>query len=97
MANSPRRPAHARGRFDQPQAFTITDGRIPNQLAAVAIHPTNGKAYVVSTAASPNGPLRFNHMAQGLGIGSTATRAEVAAAQTDQTLRRTAPLNMNQG
>ena len=81
-----------------PQTPTTPTGAFPNQLAAIAIHPTNGKAYVVSTGASPNGPLRFNHMAQGLvSVFDAATRVEVAAAQTDATLRRTAPLNMNQG
>jgi YVTN family beta-propeller protein len=81
-----------------PQTFTTPTGAFPNQLAAIAVHPTNGKAYVVSTGASPNGPLRFNHMAQGLvSVFDAATRVEVAAAQTDSTLRRTAPLNMNQG
>lgn len=81
-----------------PQTFTSPTGAFPNQLASVAIHPLSGKAYVVSTGASPNGPLRFNSMVQGLvSVFDTATRAEVTATQTDPTVRRTAPLNLNQG
>lgn len=81
-----------------PQLFTTPTGAFPNQLAAIAVHPTNGKAYVVSTAASPNGPLRFNQMAQGLvSVFDAAFRTEVTAAQTDAAVRRTAPLNLNQG
>ena len=81
-----------------PQTFTTPTGAYPNQLAALAIQPTSSRAYVVSTAASPNGPLRFNQMVQGLvSVFDTTTRAEVTAAQTDPTVRRTAPLNMNQG
>jgi YVTN family beta-propeller protein len=81
-----------------PQAFTTPTGAFPNQLAAVALHPSQPLAYVVSTGASPNGPLRFNQMAQGLlSVFNTGTRAEVTAAQTDPNVRRTAPLNLNQG
>ncbi|MBI3249367.1 MAG: beta-propeller fold lactonase family protein [Deltaproteobacteria bacterium] len=81
-----------------PQTFTTPTGAFPNQLAAVAIHPSSGRAYVVSTGASPNGPLRFNSMVQGLvSVFDTATRIEVTAAQTDPSVRRTAPLNLNQG
>lgn len=81
-----------------PQTFTTPTGAYPNQLAALALHPSNGNAYVVSTGASPNGPLRFNSNVQGLvSIFNTASRAEVTAAQTDPNVRRTAPLNMNQG
>ena len=55
-------------------------------------------SYVVSTAASPNGPFRFNVMAQGLvSVFNTTSRTEVTAAQTDPNVRRTAPLNLNQG
>src|SRR5262249_50551918 len=73
-------------------------GCFPNQLAAIAIQPTASRAYVVSTAASPNGPLRFNQMNQGLvSVFNTGTRTEVLAAQTDPNVRRTAPLNLNQG
>lgn len=81
-----------------PQAFTTPTGAYPNQLAAIAVHPTNGKAYVPSTAASPNGPFRFNGMAQGIvSVFDTSFRTEFTAAQTDAAVRRTAPLNMNQG
>ncbi len=79
-------------------AFTTPTGAFPNQLAAIALHPSQPLAYVVSTGASPNGPLRFNQMAQGLvSVFNTGARAEVTAAQTDPNLRRTAPLNLNQG
>ncbi|HET6202588.1 MAG TPA: hypothetical protein VFI25_07270 [Planctomycetota bacterium] len=81
-----------------PQTFTTPTGCFPNQLASIAIHPDGVRAYVVSTAASPNGPLRFNSMAQGLvSLFDTASRVEVTAPQTDPTVRRTAPLNLNQG
>jgi YVTN family beta-propeller protein len=81
-----------------PQTFTTPTAAFPNQLAAIALHPATTRAYVVSTAASPNGPLRFNQMAQGLlSVFDTGTRAEVTAAQTDPNVRRTAPLNLNQG
>src|SRR5439155_18230913 len=54
--------------------------------------------YVVSTGASPNGPLRFNSNNQGLvSVFDTLTRSETTAAQTDPSVRRTAPLNLNQG
>jgi YVTN family beta-propeller protein len=81
-----------------PQTFTTPTGAFPNQLAAIALHPTTGRAYVVSTGASPNGPLRFNQMAQGLvSVFDAATRTELTSAQTDAVFRRTAPLNLNQG
>ena len=81
-----------------PQTFTTPTGAFPNQLAAIAIQPGKARAYVVSTGASPNGPIRFNHNVQGLvSVFDTTTRNEITAAQTDATLRRTAPLNMNQG
>ena len=81
-----------------PQAFTTPTGAYPNQLASLALQPGTGRGYVVSTAASPNGPLRFNQMVQGLAsVFDTTTRTEITAAQTDPTVRRTAPLNMNQG
>jgi len=81
-----------------PQAFTTSTGAFPNQLAAIAIHPLLGFTYVASTGASPNGPFRFNSNAQGLvSVFNTATRVEITAAQTDPTVRRTAPLNLNQG
>ena len=81
-----------------PQTFTTPTGAYPNQLASVSIQPGQNRAYVVSTAASPNGPFRFNQMAQGLvSVFDTGTRAEITAAQTDASVRRTAPLNLNQG
>jgi YVTN family beta-propeller protein len=81
-----------------PQTFATPTGCFPNQLAAIALHPTNGTGYVVSTAASPNGPLRFNQMAQGLvSLFNVAGRTEVTSAQTGAAVRQTAPLNLNQG
>src|SRR4029434_7854662 len=81
-----------------PQSFTTPTGAFPNQLASIALQPGAGRGYVVSTAASPNGPLRFNQMAQGLvSVFDTSTRAEVLATQSDTKFRRTAPLHMNQG
>ncbi|MEO8134141.1 MAG: cytochrome D1 domain-containing protein, partial [Betaproteobacteria bacterium] len=81
-----------------PQTFTTPTGAYPNQLASVAIQPGQNRAYVVSTGASPNGPFRFTHMAQGLvSAFDTSTRTEITAAQGDPNVRRTAPLNLNQG
>jgi DNA-binding beta-propeller fold protein YncE len=81
-----------------PQTFTTPTGAYPNQLAAIALHPTSGLAYVVSTGASPNGPLRFNQMAQGLvSVFNPLTNTEFTAGQTDPSVRRTSPLNLNQG
>jgi YVTN family beta-propeller protein len=81
-----------------PQTFTTPTGAYPNQLAAIALHPFDGRGYVVATAASPNGPLRFNHMAQGLvSVFNRSTRLEVTSGQTAALVRQTAPLNLNQG
>ena len=81
-----------------PQTFTTPTGAYPNQLASIAIQPGQQRAFVVSTGASPNGPIRFNQNVQGLvSVFNTATRSEITAAQTDPDLRRTAPLNLNQG
>lgn len=81
-----------------PQTFTTPTGAFPNQLADVSLHPSAGRGYVVSTGASPNGPLRFNSMAQGLvSVFDATARTEVTAAQTDPNVRQTAPLNLNQG
>ncbi|MBM3457684.1 MAG: hypothetical protein FJX77_04030 [Armatimonadetes bacterium] len=81
-----------------PQTFTTPTGAFPNQLADIAIRPNSNLAYVVSTGASPNGPLRFNSNVQGLvSVFNTGARAEITAAQTDTAVRRTAPLNLNQG
>lgn len=81
-----------------PQTFTTPTGAFPNQLASIALQPNTNRAYVVSTGASPNGPLRFNSMAQGLvSLFDTSTLTEITATQTDANVRRTAPLNLNQG
>src|SRR5207253_814238 len=81
-----------------PQTFTTSTGAYPNQLAAVALHPSQPLAYVVSTGASPNGPFRFNVNSQGLvSVFNTATGLEVASAQVGNDVRREAPLNINKG
>ena len=81
-----------------PQTFTVPTGAFPNQLAAIAIHPLGNRAYVPSTGASPNGPVRFNVNVQGLiSAFDVPARTEITASQTDPTTRRTAPLNLNQG
>lgn len=81
-----------------PQTFTTPTGAFPNQLAAIGLQPGANRGYIVSTGASPNGPLRFNHMNQGLvSVFNTATRAEITSAQTGATVRQEAPLNLNRG
>ncbi|MBI4822555.1 MAG: beta-propeller fold lactonase family protein [Deltaproteobacteria bacterium] len=81
-----------------PQTFTTPTGAFPNQLAQVALTPDGSRAYVVSTAASPNGPVRFNHNVQGLlSFFDVFTGLEVTSGQSDPAVRRTAPLNLNQG
>src|SRR5262245_57555802 len=81
-----------------PQMFMTPTGVFPNQLASIALHPTKQAGYVVSTGASPNGPLRFNSNSQGLvSVFNTATRTEVVSSQTGAAVRQTAPLNLNQG
>ncbi|HZN37272.1 MAG TPA: YncE family protein, partial [Planctomycetota bacterium] len=81
-----------------PQTFTRPTAAFPNQLASIAIRPGTGLGYVVSTGASPNGPLRFNQMVQGLvSVFDVAALTEVTAAQTGATLRQEAPLNLNRG
>lgn len=81
-----------------PQTFTTQTGAFPNQLASMSIIPYYNWAYVPSTGASPNGPFRFNVNNQGLlSVFNTATYTEITAGQTDESARRTAPLNMNQG
>ena len=81
-----------------PQTFVTPTSAFPNQLAAIGLQPTTGRAYVVSTGASPNGPLRFNQMIQGLvSVFDATTRLEITAAQTAPTVRQVAPLNLNQG
>src|SRR5262245_59291475 len=66
-----------------PQTFTTPTAAFPNQLASIAINPVSGLGYVVSTGASPNGPLRFNQMVQGLvSVFDVDAMTEVTAAQT---------------
>jgi YVTN family beta-propeller protein len=80
-----------------PAATTFATGAYPNQLAAIGIHPRNGKAYVVSTGASPNGPFAFNVNVQGLvSVFDLATNTEVTG-DDSATVHQKAPLNLNQG
>jgi hypothetical protein len=96
-ATSGSSPVPAVASTNPPTASTPT-GAFPNQLAAVALHPTNGKGYVCSTAASPNGPQSPSTNHQGLvSVIDIATGLEVSAPQTDPSVCRTAPLNLNQG
>lgn len=81
-----------------PNPLTTTTGMFPNQLAGISIHPTNGFAYVVSTAASPNGPVNLTVNNQGMvsvidiGNGGELTGEDAAAASFTE-----APLNLNEG
>jgi len=73
-----------------PPAFTTVTGAFPNMLNAVAIK--GGRAYVPNTAASPDGPVRFNVNVQAfLSVVDLATRAEGTAGGASQTI------NMNRG
>ncbi len=82
-----------------PAAATFPTGAYPNQLAAIALHPSNGMGYVVSTGASPNGPFAFNVNNQGLvSVFNLGIAAEVTASTpAGSAVFRSAPLNMNQG
>ncbi len=80
-----------------PATNTFGTGAYPNQIAAIGIHPTNGKAYAMSTAASPNGPFGFNFNVQGLvSVLDLGSNAEVTA-DASATVHQKAPLNLNQG
>src|SRR6185295_12410704 len=49
-------------------AADLTSGCFPNQLLGITLHTGYGytRAYVVSVAASPRGPVKFNHNVQAL-------------------------------
>lgn len=49
-------------------AADLTSGCFPNQLLGITLHTAYGytRAYVVSVAASPRGPVKFNHNVQAL-------------------------------
>lgn len=80
-----------------PAVASFDTSAYPNQLAAIGIHPQNGKAYVVSTGASPNGPVAFTVNVQGLvSVFDMATRLEVTG-DNSNVVHRKAPLNLNQG
>jgi hypothetical protein len=79
-----------------PQTFTTPTGAAPNQPGAVAVHPVTGMGYVVSTAASPNGPLRFDTNHQGMvSVFDPGALTEWTAPQTDPGVVRSAPLVLN--
>ncbi|HEY6195084.1 MAG TPA: beta-propeller fold lactonase family protein [Candidatus Eisenbacteria bacterium] len=73
-----------------PPAFTVVTGAFPNMLNSVAIK--GGRAYLPNTAASPDGPVRFNVNVQALlSVVDLASRAEGTAGGVSQTI------NMNRG
>jgi YVTN family beta-propeller protein len=76
-----------------PAAQSFPTGCFPNQLASIAIRPVTGSAYVVSTAASPNGPFRFDSNVQGLvSVFSPTTLAETIQGPA---AAASSPLNLN--
>jgi YVTN family beta-propeller protein len=80
---------------NDPANFLFTTGAYPNQLNGVAIH--GGRAFVPSTGASPNGPVRFNvntqsllsviDLAAQLDAGRTINMHAAVAAQTNPAKR----------
>jgi len=73
-----------------PPAFDFVTGAFPNQLNSIAIK--GDRAYVPNTAASPNGPVRFNVNVQGfLSVIDTERDREGRANGEVQTI------NMNRG
>lgn len=74
----------ALGRIPPGANFAFTTGAYPNQLNAIAIH--GPFAFVPSTGASPNGPLRFDTNLQSL--------VSVLEADTGLDLNRTINLNL---
>jgi hypothetical protein len=79
-----------------PQTLTTPTGAGPNQPGAVVIHPVTGMGFVVSTAASPNGPLRFDTNHQGMvSIFDPGSSTECTAPQKDPVVVWSAPLVLN--
>jgi len=77
---------------------SIPSSAFPNLLSSLALHPTNGKCYVVSTGAQPNGPFTFNTNAQGLAsVFDVATGLEVVSADRSNVVHQRAPLNLDSG
>jgi YVTN family beta-propeller protein len=73
-----------------PATFTVVTGAFPNMLNSIAIK--GNRAYLPNTAASPDGPVRFNVNVQAfLSVVDLAGRAEGSVAGVSQTL------NMNRG
>ncbi len=69
--------------FQAPVGTTeVTSGCFPNQLYGLSIHRAFGetRAYIVSVAASPAGPVNFNHNVQALvSVVDLATERELPA------------------
>jgi YVTN family beta-propeller protein len=85
----------AAGPANPPNFTTFVTGCYPNQLASIAIKPKTTAAYVVSTAASPNGPFRFDSNVQGLvSVFDSTAMAETVIAPS---LLASLPLNLNFG
>lgn len=81
-----------------PAANVEPTSAFPNQLASLALHPSNGKCYVVSTGASPNGPFNFTSNVQGLvSVFDRATNEEVVSADRSNVIHQRAPLNLDSG
>jgi YVTN family beta-propeller protein len=73
-----------------PPTFTVTTGAFPNQFNSVVIK--GARAYLPSTAASPDGPQRFNVNVQSmLSVVDLSTDTEGESGGARQTL------NMNRG
>lgn len=68
-----------------PPAFDFTTGAFPNLLHGICVK--GNRVYIVNTASSPNGPVRFNVNVQGV--------VSVINADSDQDTGQT--LNMNRG
>jgi cytochrome c peroxidase len=81
-----------------PPQNTFPTGCFPNQLASIALHPDQDRGYVVSTAASPNGPFAFNVNVQGVvSVWSTNSELEVTSGNVSSVVHQKAPLNLNLG
>jgi hypothetical protein len=90
-------PAPAVASTNPPTANTPT-GAFPSLPGGLAPHPSNGKIYIASTGASPNGPASPDTNHHGLiSVLNALTGAEVVAPQTPSGTVQKAPLNMNEG
>ena len=81
-----------------PAVLNFPTGCYPNQLASMSIQPGGQNAlYIVSTGASPNGPVRFDSNVQGLVSTVSTTSSSELRVASDTTGKGSAPLNMNRG